>query len=568
MFKNNSDHKFCGRCLYLNMQLYQLRLWLNNFFIFKQLRSSLLQIFRRDTSNRSNIITLLRLDQVHPFGGAPSLFHILVLDADGNPIGGDDRQVIRLLHNTRRNDLAKQVKKRAEESKVAVRNGTSVDIVAAKRPINIRDLLTHTAGISYGTDASVSAQYEAKGLGPAAGYGWYTADKDEPICVTMERLGTLPFVAQPGEAWVYGYNTDILGCIVEKASGRPLDEFVRTRITGPLGMKDTQFFLPADQRARLAAVYTHGNDGTIKRAPDGPRGQGTYVDGPRKSFAGGAGLLSTARDYARFLEMTRKGGILDGVRILSPRSVALMTTNQSGALRCPPSQADPCGSARGMNHSQLPRHGTRVAAVPSTRCAMLMVSSPTALKAQSGTKMRRSRWRTSRAAEPSARHASLPLQVEDEHSADVLLVRGRLQVGRPRQILVAVENQKRRMRSRDVRDRRRVLDDHPLPAVGGPDAHAITLADAAREQAPRGKADRLPQLPIARPVALVPDDERLPVAEALDGPTQVFPDRFAEQRHGARPVRVGEGRHPLRLARLKTRSPDARGREVEFSMIR
>jgi CubicO group peptidase (beta-lactamase class C family) len=220
-------------------------------------------------------------------------------------------------------------------SKVAVRTGSAVDIVPAKRPITIRDLLTHTAGISYGTDASVAAQYEAKGLGPAAGYGWFTADKDEPICVTMERLGTLPFVAQPGEAWVYGYNTDILGCIVEKASGTPLDEFIRTRITGPLGMKDTQFFLPASQRARLAAVYTHGPDATIKRAPDGPRGQGTYVEGPRKSFAGGAGLLSTARDYARFLEMIRRGGALEGVRVLSPRTVALMTTNQIGALHSP-----------------------------------------------------------------------------------------------------------------------------------------------------------------------------------------------------------------------------------------
>jgi CubicO group peptidase (beta-lactamase class C family) len=217
-------------------------------------------------------------------------------------------------------------------SKVAVRNGDAVEIVPAKRPINIRDLLTHTAGISYGTDTSVASQYEAKGLGPAAGYGWFTADKDEPICVTMERLGTLPFVAQPGEAWVYGYNTDILGCVVEKVSGMPLDEVIRTRITGPLGMKDTQFFLPPAQRARLAAVYSSGADGTIKRAPDGPRGQGAYVDGPRRSFAGGAGLLSTARDYARFLEMIRRGGAVDGVRILSPRTVALMTTNQVGAL--------------------------------------------------------------------------------------------------------------------------------------------------------------------------------------------------------------------------------------------
>ena len=85
-------------------------------------------------------------------------------------------------------------------------------------------------------------------------------------------------------------------------------------------------------RARLAAVYGNGPDGKIARAPEGSRGQGHYVDGPRKSFAGGAGLLSTAHDYARFLEMIRRGGELDGVRILSPRTVALMTTNQVGDL--------------------------------------------------------------------------------------------------------------------------------------------------------------------------------------------------------------------------------------------
>jgi len=215
---------------------------------------------------------------------------------------------------------------------VAVRNGPDVSIVPAKRPITIRDLLTHTAGISYGTDAHVAALYEKQGLGPAAGYGWYTADKNEPICASMERLATLPFVAQPGEAWVYGYNTDILGCIAERASGQPLDELIRARIAIPLGLKDTQFYLPAGQRARLSAVYGTGPDGKIARAPDGPKGQGHYVDGPRKSFAGGAGLLSTARDYARFLEMMRNGGTLDNVRVLSPRTVELMTTNQVGTL--------------------------------------------------------------------------------------------------------------------------------------------------------------------------------------------------------------------------------------------
>jgi len=215
---------------------------------------------------------------------------------------------------------------------VAVRGAGGPSTVPARRAITIADLLTHTAGISYGTDALVASAYEAKGLGPAAGFGWYTADKDEETCVTMERLATLPFVAQPGESYVYGYNTDILGCVVERASGMPLDKFIAARITGPLGMKDTQFFLPASQRDRLATVYASASDGTIVRAPDGARGQGHYVDGPRKNFAGGAGLVSTARDYARFLEMTRNGGTLDGVRILSPRSVALMSTNQSGTL--------------------------------------------------------------------------------------------------------------------------------------------------------------------------------------------------------------------------------------------
>lgn len=215
---------------------------------------------------------------------------------------------------------------------VAVRKDGAVTFEPAKRQITIKDLLTHTAGISYGTDGLVAALYEAKGLGPAAGYGWYTADKDEPICDTIERLATLPFVAQPGERFVYGYNTDILGCVVERASGMPLDQFIRTRITDPLGMKDTHFFLPTEQRARLVTVYASGSDNRIIRAPDGAMGQGAYVDGPRRSFAGGAGLLSTAYDYTRVLEMIRNHGALGSVRILSPRSVDLMTTNQIGTI--------------------------------------------------------------------------------------------------------------------------------------------------------------------------------------------------------------------------------------------
>ncbi|MFL5606252.1 MAG: serine hydrolase domain-containing protein, partial [Gemmatimonadaceae bacterium] len=215
---------------------------------------------------------------------------------------------------------------------VASRADSGRTVMPAKRAITIKDLLTHTSGISYGTDAFVASQYSGKALGPAAGWGWYTADKSEPVCETMERLATLPFVAQPGEAYVYGYSTDVLGCVVERAAGVPLDEFIRARITAPLGMRDTHFFLPLTKRDRLATVYASDSANHIARAPAGPRGQGDYVDGPRRSFSGGAGLLSTARDYARFLEMMLERGALDGTRLLSPKTVDVMTTNQSGTL--------------------------------------------------------------------------------------------------------------------------------------------------------------------------------------------------------------------------------------------
>jgi CubicO group peptidase (beta-lactamase class C family) len=111
-----------------------------------------------------------------------------------------------------------------------------------------------------------------------------------------------------------------------------LDQFIRTRITEPLGMKDTFFFMPPEKRQRLAAVYEADSAGHVHRAKNGPLGQGDYVDGPRRSFSGGAGLLSTARDYSRFLQMLLNGGELDGARILSPKTVDLMTHNQVGTL--------------------------------------------------------------------------------------------------------------------------------------------------------------------------------------------------------------------------------------------
>ena len=132
---------------------------------------------------------------------------------------------------------------------VSVAGPSGAAIVPAKRPITIRDLLTHTAGISYGTEPRVAAA--VRGQGSGAGRRARLVHRRQgraDLRHAWSGWPPLPFVAQPGEAWVYGYNTDILGCIVERVTGQSLDEVIRTRITGPLGLKDTQFFLPPAQR--------------------------------------------------------------------------------------------------------------------------------------------------------------------------------------------------------------------------------------------------------------------------------------------------------------------------------
>jgi CubicO group peptidase (beta-lactamase class C family) len=214
---------------------------------------------------------------------------------------------------------------------VALRTDSGRVLVPAERPITIRDLLTHTSGLSYGADSLVRDDYAHAGLGPAAGFGWYFADKTEPICTTMDRLGSLPTVSQPGAQWVYGYSLDVLGCVVERVSGMPLDRFFRERIFQPLGMTNTWFYVPAADSTRLATVYAATGSGIV-RAPEGSKGQGDYVRGPHQSFSGGAGLISTAGDYARFLQMLLDGGKYHGNRLLSSATVGLMTRNAVGAL--------------------------------------------------------------------------------------------------------------------------------------------------------------------------------------------------------------------------------------------
>ena len=211
------------------------------------------------------------------------------------------------------------------DTKVAVANDEGgYDLVPARREITIRDLLTHTSGYDYG-DGIAGDLWQQAGI-----EGYYFSDRNEPIREIVRQMAALPASAHPGEQWVYGYSTDILGAVLEVASGEPLDELLTSRVLEPLRMNDTHFYLPAEKRERLATLYGMF-DGQLRRAPEeGMGGQGAFDRGPRKSFSAGAGLLSTARDYGRFLQMILNGGELDGVRIMSRKSVELMSVSHLG----------------------------------------------------------------------------------------------------------------------------------------------------------------------------------------------------------------------------------------------
>lgn len=199
--------------------------------------------------------------------------------------------------------------------------GTKYSTVPAKRPIQIRDLLTHTAGLTYGDGLAID-DYKAAKL-----HGWYLIDQKQTIGEIVNRLATLPLHGQPGEVYQYGYSTDVLGYLVEVVSGMPLDRFIAERIAGPLGLKDTAFYLPPEKASRLAPVYGIER-GQLVRNETSERTD--YINGPRTVFSGGAGLVSTITDYGRFLQMLLNGGELDGVRLLGPKTVELMRVNHVG----------------------------------------------------------------------------------------------------------------------------------------------------------------------------------------------------------------------------------------------
>ena len=187
------------------------------------------------------------------------------------------------------------------------------------REITIHDLLTHTAGLSYGvyedTRVPVDKLYDQAGL----------FDGDITLEEMVRRIADLPLVHQPGQAWWYSVATDVVGYLVQVISGMPFDVFLEERILGPLGMEDTGFYVPAGKLDRLATLYGAAEDGGLKELVN-TSVVGDYTKPPRL-LSGGGGLVSTASDYVRFSQMLLNGGELDGVRLLGRKTVELMTIN-------------------------------------------------------------------------------------------------------------------------------------------------------------------------------------------------------------------------------------------------
>ncbi|HMD34977.1 MAG TPA: serine hydrolase domain-containing protein [Vicinamibacterales bacterium] len=216
------------------------------------------------------------------------------------------------------------------DMKVIATDGTT----AARRPMTIRDLLTHRSGIAYGflDRGPVGNAYRSAGV--PDGLSTY----DGTLAEAIDKLAAQPLLSQPGAEWHYSLAFDVLGRVVEVASGKPFDQFLQERLLGPLRMTDTSFVVTDAKWPRFATAYVReGNDLRPIKDPETFNGTLTYspwamYKGPKRHFSGGAGLTSTARDYARFTQMLVNGGELDGIRILSPKTVELMSTSHTSDL--------------------------------------------------------------------------------------------------------------------------------------------------------------------------------------------------------------------------------------------
>jgi CubicO group peptidase (beta-lactamase class C family) len=203
-----------------------------------------------------------------------------------------------------------------ENLRVASPNGGSEPMV---RAITIKDLLTHRAGLTYAfiNRGPVGELYRSASL------------FDSPTARDLVRkLAELPLVHQPGTTFEYSHATDVLGVLVEVVSGKSLDVFLRERILAPLGMKDTDFYLPEEKAERLVTLYRREEGKALQPVENGRESR--IVRGPKTFFSGGGGLVSTAGDYFRFLQMLLDGGELDGIRLVSPKTVELMTADHVG----------------------------------------------------------------------------------------------------------------------------------------------------------------------------------------------------------------------------------------------
>jgi len=202
-------------------------------------------------------------------------------------------------------------------------SGNSYTLEPAKSEIAIRHLLNHTSGLTYG--AGFHKDFYDK-----AGMTVGLTPTESTIGEMIKKLAGLPLISHPGEKMHYGMSIDVLGYFIEVVSGMTFDDFLRERIFEPLGMNDTHFILPEDKLPRLARLYSLKPDGGFAKDPIDP----DYLCS-QTYFSGGAGLVSTAPDYVKFAQMMLNGGELDGVRIVSRKTVELMTSNSIGGLYSP-----------------------------------------------------------------------------------------------------------------------------------------------------------------------------------------------------------------------------------------